>query len=172
MKWWQAVRAAGHQAIAAWARKDEAIAKAKNRQMESLGYISSSDEKDLIPPKELAKLNAEIATATKEFVSVIREGSEKSYRVPVSDHRPIILHKTKPRYTDDARQRKVKGVVVTSVMFLADGVIGEVKIVRGLDAGLDEKSSEAARQILFLPAVKGAAFVPFRSNVEMSFNVY
>jgi TonB family protein len=172
LKWWQAVRAAGHEAVAAWARKDEAIAKAKRREIGSRGYIRSSEEKDLIPREELARLNAEIAAATKQFVSVISEGGEKSYRVPVPDNHPIILHKTKPNYTDEARRRKVKGSVVISMMYLADGLVGEVKIVRGLGAGLDEKASEVAHQIIFLPAVKDRGFVPTRSNVEMTFNIY
>jgi hypothetical protein len=56
--------------------------------------------------------------------------------------------------------------------FLADGMIGEIDVVRRLDVGLDEKATEAARQILFLPAVKGGLFVPFTSKVEMTFNAY
>lgn len=102
----------------------------------------------------------------------MREAGEKSYRVPVPDNRPIILHKTKPNYTDEARRRKVKGYVVISTMFLADGEVGDVRIVRGLGAGLDEKASEVVRQILFLPAVKDGVFVPTDSNVEMGFNIY
>jgi hypothetical protein len=50
---------AGHEAVAAWARKDEAIAKAKRREIESRGYIRSSEEKDLVPREELARLNAD-----------------------------------------------------------------------------------------------------------------
>ncbi len=102
----------------------------------------------------------------------MREAGEKSYRVPVPDNRPIILHKTMPNYTDEARRRKVKGSVVISTMFLADGEVGDVRIVRGLGAGLDEKASEVARQILFLPAVKDGVFVPTHSNVDMGFNIY
>jgi TonB family protein len=172
LKWWQAVRTAGREAITAWARKDAAIAEAKRKQMASRGSISSSDEKDLIPHGELTRLNAAIAAATKQFLDVIREGSQKSYHVPVPDNRPIILHKTKPGYTDDARHRKVNGSVSLSMTFLADGMIGEIDVVRRLDVGLDEKATEAARQILFLPAVKGGLFVPFTSKVEMTFNAY
>jgi len=173
MKWWQALRTAGNEAITAWALKDEAIAKAKRRQIESRGSIRSSEEKDLIPPAELARLNAILAEATKKFVNIIREGREKSYRVPVSDSpRPIILHKSKPIYTDEARKLKINGSVVISLVFGPNGVIDEIEVVRGLEGGLNEKASDAARQILFLPAIKGGAFVSVRSKVEMTFNVY
>jgi hypothetical protein len=56
--------------------------------------------------------------------------------------------------------------------FLADELIGDVEIVHGLEAGLDEKATEVTRQILFLPAVKGGVFVPTCTKVEMTFNLY
>jgi hypothetical protein len=49
-----------------------------------------------------------------------------------------------------------------------DGTVGEVKIVQGLGYGLDEKAAEAARQMIFLTAVKDRKFVSFRMPMTMS----
>jgi TonB family protein len=75
-------------------------------------------------------------------------------------------------YTDEARRRKVKGVIVASAGFEAAGTVGEVSIIRGLGSGLDENAVRAARQVLFLPAVKDGAFVKIRASLEFTFNLY
>ncbi|MBX7221371.1 MAG: energy transducer TonB [Blastocatellia bacterium] len=85
--------------------------------------------------------------------------------------RPSILSQVKPKYSEEARQNKVQGKVVLSVEFRADGTIGEVRIVRGLGYGLDERAIEAARQIRFRPAVQNGVPVTTRAKVEFTFNL-
>jgi TonB family protein len=173
LKWWQAVQAAGQEAVAVRVRKDQAISKAKRRYLESRGFIGSSEEENVIPRDELAKLNAEIAATTKNFLSLLQESVEKSYRVPLPDNKyPIILHRTRPKYSDEARRKKVNGSIVISLTYLANGEVGDVTVDQGLGAGLDEKATEIAHNLLFLPAVKDGLFVPGRYTLEMSFNIY
>lgn len=85
--------------------------------------------------------------------------------------RPTILSQVKPKYTEEARQNKIQGKVVLSVEFRADGTIGDIRVIRGLGFGLDEKAIEAARQIRFRPAVNGGVPVTTRSRVEFTFNL-
>ena len=86
--------------------------------------------------------------------------------------RPTILYREKAKYTEEARQNKVQGTVVLSVVFNLNGSITEVKVVRGLPDGLTEKAIEAARKIRFNPAVKNGTPVSVRGQLEFSFNLY
>jgi TonB family protein len=86
--------------------------------------------------------------------------------------KPTILYTEKPRYTEEARQNKIQGTVVLSVVFTADGRITSIRVVRGLPDGLTEKAIEAAQKIRFNPAVKNGAPVSVRGSLEFTFNLY
>jgi TonB family protein len=86
--------------------------------------------------------------------------------------RPTILYREKAKYTEEARQNKVQGVVVLQVIFTADGRITNIRVVRGLPDGLTEKAIEAAQKIRFNPATKNGAPVSVRGTLEFSFNLY
>ncbi len=50
-----------------------------------------------------------------------------------------------PEYTDEARHEKLQGSVTLRVLVTADGRAGQVKMVRGLGFGLDERAAEKVR---------------------------
>lgn len=107
-----------------------------------------------------------------KFVQLLKQGQDNKYHVPIPDRGITTLRRVPPRYTDEARRLKVSGDVAMVVEFLKDGKIGEIEIVKGLGAGLDEKAADAVRQITFLPAVKDAQFVSARLPMTMSFDLY
>ena len=87
--------------------------------------------------------------------------------------RPVLLHKEKARYTEEARQNKIQGAVVLSFIVTADGSVRDIKVVRGLPDGLTESAIDAARKMKWKPATKNGEPVATRlSNVEFSFNIY
>ncbi|HKQ80311.1 MAG TPA: TonB family protein [Blastocatellia bacterium] len=86
--------------------------------------------------------------------------------------RPTILYREKARYTKVARDNKIQGTVVLSVVFGADAQISDVKVVQGLPDGLNEAAIEAAKKIRFEPAVKDGQPVSVRGHLEFSFNLY
>lgn len=86
--------------------------------------------------------------------------------------RPTILYREKAKYTEEARQNKVQGVVVLQVVFTADGRITSIRTVRGLPDGLTEKAIEAAQKIRFNPATKNGQPVSVRGTLEFTFNLY
>jgi TonB family protein len=83
--------------------------------------------------------------------------------------RPTILYKEKGQYTEEARNNRIEGTVVLSLVFTADGRITSIRVVRGLPHGLTEKAIEAAQKIRFNPAVKDGAPVSVRGTLEFSF---
>lgn len=65
---------------------------------------------------------------------------------------PQILNKPRPDWTEEARRNRIQGRVVLSATFGADGIVRDIRVVRGLGYGLDEKAIEAAKKIQFIPA--------------------
>jgi TonB family protein len=86
--------------------------------------------------------------------------------------RPTILYTEKPRYTEEARQNRITGTVILSIIYGVDGRITGIRVVRGLPDGLTEKAIEAAQKIRFNPAVKNGTPIPVRGNVAFDFNIY
>jgi TonB family protein len=86
--------------------------------------------------------------------------------------RPTILYREKAKYTEEARQNKIQGVVMLQVVFNVNQQITDIRVIRGLPDGLTEKAIEAAKKIRFNPAVKNGAPVSVRGQLEFSFNLY
>jgi TonB family protein len=86
--------------------------------------------------------------------------------------KPTILYREKAKYTEEARQNKLEGTVVLTIVFGADGRIHDIRTVRGLPYGLTESSIEAAQKIRFHPAVLNGKPVSVRATLEFTFNLY
>jgi TonB family protein len=86
--------------------------------------------------------------------------------------RPTILYREKAKYTEEARQNRVEGTVVLTIVFGADGRVHDIRTVRGLPYGLTETSIEAAQKIRFHPAVQNGKPVSVRATLEFSFALY
>jgi periplasmic protein TonB len=61
-----------------------------------------------------------------------------------------------PTYTDEARHGKVQGSVTLRVLVGADGRAQDIRIVKGIGFGLDERALETVRGWKFIPARDGA----------------
>ena len=85
--------------------------------------------------------------------------------------RPTILYKEKAQYTQEAKDNKVEGKVVLSVVFGADGQIGDIRVIQGLPHGLTQKAIEATSKIRFEPAMKDGQPAPVRGALEFTFNL-
>jgi len=85
--------------------------------------------------------------------------------------RPKILGRAVPAYTEEARRAQVEGAVKLSVVLNANGSVSDIRVVRGLGYGLDEKAIEAARQLRFVPAQKDGHTVGVRVTLEFKFSL-
>lgn len=83
-----------------------------------------------------------------------------------------VTYKPRPGYTDEARQNNVRGTVVLSITFQANGSIGSISTVRGLPYGLTEKAIAAARQMRFTPAMRNGQAYTVRKQVHFNFTIY
>ena len=65
---------------------------------------------------------------------------------------PSILREVKPDYTEEGRRRGIEGDVVMEIVVRRDGSVGDVRVLQGLGAGLDQRAADAVRQWRFSPA--------------------
>lgn len=84
----------------------------------------------------------------------------------------VVLSKVKAQYTDKARRNNIQGSVTLRVMFLANGGIGEIEVIKELDHGLTEQAIKAAKKIVFLPQRIDGKPVTTSRPVTFTFNIY
>ena len=71
---------------------------------------------------------------------------------------PRLIKEVRADYTDAARRQNIAGEVVLEIVVRSDGSVGDVRVLRRLGSGLDERAVQAVRQWRFSPArLKGAA---------------
>ncbi|MEW6213102.1 MAG: TonB family protein [Acidobacteriota bacterium] len=85
--------------------------------------------------------------------------------------RPIPLNRPRPNYTEDARRKKITGVVRVRALVGTDGQVKMVRITSELPAGLSEQAARAVFQMQFHPAMKDGHPVEFWTPVEIEFNL-
>src|SRR5207247_10988145 len=79
---------------------------------------------------------------------------------------PRLLREVRADYTEEARQKGLAGDVVLEIVVRRDGSVGDVKVLQGLPAGLNERAVQAVRQWRFSPAHRQG--VPVDVIVEVS----
>ncbi len=85
---------------------------------------------------------------------------------------PQALYKPEPEFTEQARQAKHQGTVLLWLIVGADGNPREIKVVRPLGMGLDQKAVESVRQWKFSPATKNGKPVAVEVRVEVAFTLH
>jgi len=88
----------------------------------------------------------------------------------VSAPRPV--YSPDPEYSEEARRAKYQGTVILYVIVGPDGKPHDVRIMRSLGMGLDEKAIEAVKTWRFDPARKNAQPVSVQISVEVTFRLY
>ena len=94
------------------------------------------------------------------------------FRVGGGVSAPRALFSPDPEYSEEARKAKYQGVVVLWLIVGPDGRPRDMKVVRPLGMGLDQKAIEAVRQWKFEPAMKDGKPVAVQINVEVNFRLY
>jgi protein TonB len=84
---------------------------------------------------------------------------------------PRLLREVKADYTDDARRRGITGDVVLEIVVRRDGTVGDVSILQGLGAGLDQRAVNAVRQWRFSPARRRGEAVDVIVEVAVEFTL-
>jgi TonB family protein len=65
---------------------------------------------------------------------------------------PRLLREVRADYSEEARRANLAGEVVLEIVIRRDGSVGDVRVMRGLGMGLNERAIAAVRQWRFAPA--------------------
>jgi len=84
---------------------------------------------------------------------------------------PQIVTRHEPEYTKEARKIKYNANVSLWLVVGADGVPLNVKVIRAVGMGLDEKAVEAVSTWRFRPGMKDGQPVAVQANIEVSFRI-
>jgi TonB family protein len=84
---------------------------------------------------------------------------------------PSLVSKVEPSYSDEARNAKISGSVLLSVVVDPTGVPRDIRVTRPLGLGLDEKAIEAVSKWRFAPGMKDGKPVSVRATIDVSFRL-
>lgn len=93
------------------------------------------------------------------------------YRIGGGVTPPQLIYKVEPEYSDEARKAKYQGTVVLYVVIDEKGLPRDIKVVRPLGLGLDEKAIEAVRQWRFRPGYMNGRPVAVAATIEINFRL-
>ncbi len=94
-----------------------------------------------------------------------------AYRIGGGVSPPSIIYKVEPEYSEEARKAKFQGSVLLFVVVDEYGNPRDIKILRPLGLGLDQKAIEAVEKWKFSPGKKDGKPVPVQAQIEVNFRL-
>jgi TonB family protein len=88
------------------------------------------------------------------------------------DKPPVAIYIAPAEFSDKARKAKVQGVVLVSTVIDEQGNPTDIKVVKSLGMGLDEKAIESVHRSRFQPATKDGVPIAARITMEVNFRLY
>jgi len=130
---------------------------------------------DLIPPRVAGQYGLPRSQIIFDVPSKTPRDLAGKHRDTLIDDQPkalkpvTMLYKEEPQYTEIARINRLKGGVVFSAFFGANGLLTGIQIVRGLPDGLTRRALNAMKRVRFTPASLNGSSVGVRENIEFDF---
>ena len=94
-----------------------------------------------------------------------------AYRIGGGVSAPTVLFKVEPEYSEEARKAKFQGTVVLFVVVDEHGNPTQLKVIRPLGLGLDQKAIEAVEKWKFSPGKKDGKPVAVQATIEVNFRL-
>jgi periplasmic protein TonB len=85
---------------------------------------------------------------------------------------PQAISAPDPEYTEQARRAKTQGTCILRLIVDSTGHPRDIRVIRGLGFGLDDKAIDAVRQWRFQPSRKDGVPVDVQISVEVAFHLY
>lgn len=88
---------------------------------------------------------------------------------PADLSQPVATRKVDPAYPTQLMRENVSGTVILYAVIHADGTVGNVRVLRGVDQRLDRFASEALAQWKFDPATKNGQPIDVEATFQIPF---
>jgi TonB family protein len=120
----------------------------------------------------MPNLNSSGGSWVIRFAELARDYSshDLSNDTPAADlSQPMATRKVDPKYPIQLMRENVAGTVILYAVIHADGTVGNVRILRGVDDRIDQYASQAVAQWQFQPATKNGAPVDVEATFQIPF---
>jgi periplasmic protein TonB len=94
-----------------------------------------------------------------------------AYRIGGGVSPPSVIQKVEPEYSEEARKAKFQGTVILFVVVDEKGNPRDLKVIRPLGLGLDQKAIEAVEKWKFRPGMKDGKPVAVQATIEVNFRL-
>jgi len=84
---------------------------------------------------------------------------------------PVPVYRPDPEYTEAARKAKYQGTVILAIVVDENGNPGDIRVVKPLGLGLDQKAVEAVEKWRFRPGMKDGHPVKVMARIEVNFRL-
>jgi TonB family protein len=100
-------------------------------------------------------------------------GPGRAFRMGSGITPPHPTHVADPEYSNEARKKKIEGVVLLSTLVNEQGMPTDIRVERGLGYGLDERAVAAVSEYRFEPAMdRDGKPVAVRISIEVNYRLY
>ena len=104
------------------------------------------------------------------FAELKRDLSSRDPNAQEEDlSQPMVTRKVDPAYPTQLMRENVHGTVILYAVIHADGSVGNVRVLRGIDDRLDRYAREAVEQWKFEPATKKGSPVDVEGTFQIPF---
>jgi periplasmic protein TonB len=93
------------------------------------------------------------------------------YKIGGGVSSPSLLYKVEPEYSEEARKAKFQGTVLLYVEVDEKGLPRNIRVIRPLGLGLDQKAIEAVEKWKFSPGKKDGKPVAVQAQIEVNFRL-
>jgi TonB family protein len=109
--------------------------------------------------------------AAAAFLIPLAAQQQPVYNVGAGVTAPTVLQRITPTYTQEAKDAKIQGKVILSVVIGTDGRAQDILVVQPLGSGLDVAAITAVQQWSFAPGTKDGETVAVRATIEINFSL-
>jgi TonB family protein len=162
--------------------------KARNTELKNLMLSEPLDEKAVHAQTEIVSaarmalerafssmmLDFRKALSKQQWEQLDEMRSSKYYTIEDGITAPKILYQPIPRYTEEAKKKKIEGTVLLQAIVRKDGTVHSIKIMKSLDKGLDAAAIDTiAREWRFEPGkLPNGQPVDVQVTIEVSFRLF
>jgi TonB family protein len=113
-----------------------------------------------------------LSSATGSWILNFAElNAEKPHVTSPDLSSPVVMKKVDPKYPPTAMAERIEGEVVLYGVIAADGSVGQIQVVRGVDDQLDENAKNALAQWKFRPATKAGEPIDVEVIAHIPFHI-